>query len=300
MRYWLALCWVACSFAATDSAEAAKPHSFKGTITITAFMSSPGRKLLAGESSNGTVRFKGIYHVHGTRAKGRGIPKNTYALVGSGTENLSADKHDVQVNGCAQKDFTLNARASGSVALKKGALGPRQTDPLFLTLLPHGRYTVNLGSLEGDTDGVPLTYQMRYSENSSCPNGTNKNWNYDKGLMTSSDGDRSGIAQSQSIWGMGVWRSFGHPSRPDLCHERLVGHDAGALLCGRLHHGKASDSISIPPSASRQEWDVDDPPFYPWDVGGLTSPGDDGIYDMPNLDIGWIEVMAVDYSLKPS
>src|SRR5437764_9943925 len=184
-RHLIALVAMA-SLVATAEAAAA-PHAFKGTITIKAHMLAPGSKLAAGESSSGKVDFSGEYHVRGTLGK-----RKTYLLTGTGTEQVSAQKHDTKVNGCDQKDFTLSANASGSVHLKKGALGPRQTSPISLRLLPHGRYMVNLASLDGDTDGVRLDYKMTFHENDSCPGEEfDRVVNYANGLTTSSDGTRS-------------------------------------------------------------------------------------------------------------
>jgi hypothetical protein len=280
---------------ATGGSAAAAPHAFRGTITIKAHMLAPGRQLLAGESSDGKIDFTGQYHVHGTLGR-----RKSYLLTGSGHEQVSAQKHDTAVNGCDQKDFTLAANASGTVHLKRGALGPGDTSPISLSLLPHGHYKVDLTSLQGETDGVALDYRMTYKENDSCPGEEfNRVVNYANGLTTSSDGTRSGIAQHESLWGMGVWHSFGHPQRPDLCHERLVAHETGSLLCGRLRHGRARDSVAIPPIRSGAEWKVDDPPFFPWGPGGLPDPSEDSISDMPTLDTGWVEVLVVNYSLRP-
>lgn len=300
----LALLVVGASLAAggaPGSADATRPHLFKGTITIKAHLLAPGRRLLAGESSSGKVDFTGEYHVKGRLAKGKDFPKSTYLLTGRGSEQVSAQKHDTRVDGCDQKDFTLSANASGQVRMKKGALGPRQTGPLSLRLLPHGRYRVDLAELQGDTDGVSLDYRMTFKENDSCPGEEfTRVVNYVNGLTTSSDGTRSGIAQQESLWGMGVWHSFGRPLRPDLCHQKLVGHEAGSILCGRLRHGRVQDSVAVPPVVSNVEWQVDDPPFYPWGPGGLPDPGEDSIFDMPTLSTGWMEVLVVNYSLKPA
>ena len=283
------------SLVATGDAGAA-PHAFRGTITIKAHMLAPGRQLLAGEASSGKVDFTGEYHVHGSLGK-----RKTYLMTDTGTEQVSAQMHDTKVNGCDQKDFTLSANASGSVHLKKGALGPRQTSPISLRLLPHGRYMVNLASLDGDTDGVRLDYKMTFHENDSCPGEEfDRVVNYANGLTTSSDGTRSGIAQQESFWGMGVWHSFAQPERPDLCHEKVVAHDVGSILCGRLRHGRVQDSVAIPPVRSGVEWNVGDPPFLPWGPGGLPDPTEDSISDMPTLDTGWVEVLVVNYSLKPA
>jgi hypothetical protein len=155
--------------------------------------------------------------------------------------------------------------------------------------------------LEGDTEGVPLDYRMTFKENDSCPGEEfNRVVNYANGLTTSSDGTKSGVSQKESLWGMGVWHSFGRPQRPDLCHEKLLGHEAGSILCGRVRHGKVQDSVAIPPIRSGGEWQVDDPPFYPWGPGGLPTPADDSIFDMPTLDMGWLEVLVVNYSLRPA
>ena len=58
--------------------------------------------------------------------------------------------------------------------------------------------------------------------------------------------------------------------------------------------------MAIPPVRSGVEWNVGDPPFLPWGPGGLPDPTEHSISDMPTLDTGWVEVLVVNYSLRPA